>query len=124
MNTKPTPTLAAVAPATTCSAFAEMRECAMNLRQEAIERGNEKKERYCQGLLDALRVAEEKCGWRNPLSDPPTKTGKILVWLADIGPAIVNVEERWMCLWNGHDETEPTSPDEWTAWREILPPND
>ena len=40
-----------------------------------------------------------------------------------VGPAMVNVEERWMRLWNGHDETEPTSPDEWTAWREILPPN-
>jgi hypothetical protein len=65
----------------------------------------------------------ERDGWRNPLTDPPTQTGKILVWLADIGPAIVNVEERWMCFWNGHDETGPTSPDEWTAWREILPPN-
>ena len=65
----------------------------------------------------------EREGWRNPLTDPPTQTGKILVWMDGIGPALVNVEERWMCFWNGHDETEPTSPDEWTAWREILPPN-
>ena len=65
----------------------------------------------------------EREGWRNPLTDPPTQTGKILVWMDGIGPAMVNVEERWMCFWDGHDETESTSPDEWTAWREILPPN-
>jgi len=62
-------------------------------------------------------------GWRNPLTDPPTLTGKILVWMDGSGPAIVTVEERWMCVWNGYDENVLTSPDDWKAWREIIPPN-
>ena len=61
--------------------------------------------------------------WRDPQTDPPTKTGKILVWLREYGPAIVNVEERWMSYWDGFDETDMTDPDEWQAWREICPPN-
>jgi hypothetical protein len=107
-----------------CSAFFDLRECAMNLRQDAIERGLDEKERYCRGLLDALRAVEKLCAWRDPKTDPPTRTGKILAWVDGRGPAIVNVEERWMCFWNGHDETEPTDPDEWTAWREISSPNE
>lgn len=56
---------------------------------------------------------------RDPETDPPTKTGKILVLAKGGGPAIVNVEERWMCFWDGENETEATCPDEWTAWMEI-----
>lgn len=96
----------------------------MNLRQDAIERGLDEKERYCRGFMDGLAAAERACAWRDPQSDPPTMTGKILVWINDVGPAIVNVEERRMCFWDGHDETEPTDPREWDKWREILPPND
>ena len=61
--------------------------------------------------------------WRDPETDPPAKTGKILIWIEGIGPSIVNVEERWMCYWNGNDETEPTAPYEWDWWMEISPPN-
>ena len=107
----------------TCSAFAALRDEAMNIRQNAIERGLDEKERYCRGILDGLRAAEKLCSWRDPKTDPPTRTGKILVWVDGRGPAIVNVEERWMCFWDGHDETEPTDPSEWGKWREILLPN-
>jgi hypothetical protein len=62
--------------------------------------------------------------WRDPKTDPPTKTGKILVWLQGVGPSLVNVEERWMAYWNGHDETCPTDPDEWDLWAEINKPDD
>jgi hypothetical protein len=61
--------------------------------------------------------------WRDPKTDPPTKTGKILVWLHGVGPSLVNVEERWMAYWNGHDETCPTEPDEWDLWAEINKPD-
>jgi hypothetical protein len=111
-------------PRTPCSAFAALRDEAMNIRQNAIERGLEEKERYCRGILDGLRAAEKLCSWRDPKTDPPTSTGKILVWVDDRGPAIVNVEESWMCFWDGHDETEPTDPHEWKAWREIYSPNE
>ncbi len=50
-------------------------------------------------------------------------TGKILVWVPGVGPLLVNVEERWMSYWNGYDETEAASPDEWEAWSEIKKPN-
>lgn len=60
--------------------------------------------------------------WRDPEKNPPTKTGKILVWIDGVGPSLVNVEERWMCFWNGHDETEPTDPSEWDKWCEIYSP--
>lgn len=111
-------------PTTSCSAFAALRDEAMNIRQNAIERGLDGKERYYRGVLDGLRAAEEAGVWRDPQTDPPTMTGKILVWINDVGPSIVNVEERWMCFWDGHDETGPTDPSEWDKWREILPPND
>ena len=61
--------------------------------------------------------------WRDPRTDPPTQTGKILVWVSGCGPHLVNVEERWMAYWDGQDETEPTMPDEWESWCEIYPPN-
>jgi hypothetical protein len=61
--------------------------------------------------------------WRDPKTDPPSKTGKILVWLHGVGPSLVNVEERWMAYWNGHDETCPADPDEWDLWAEINKPN-
>jgi hypothetical protein len=61
--------------------------------------------------------------WRDPIADPPTMTGKILVWVDGTGPLLVNVEERWMSYWNGYDETEPACPDEWNAWAEIRRPN-
>jgi hypothetical protein len=67
------------------------------------------------GPLDAAACS----AWRDPKTDPPTKTGKILVWLHGVGPSLVNVEERWMAYWNGHDETCPTDPDEWDLWAEI-----
>ena len=71
------------------------------------------------------RLARTACSaWLDPETDPPTKTGKILIWIEGIGPSIVNVEERWMCYWNGNDETEPTAPHEWDWWMEISPPND
>jgi hypothetical protein len=83
--------------------------------------------------FSAARAAKEKAddrlaltdcsAWRDPENDPPTKTGKILIWIEGIGPSIVNVEERWMCYWNGNDETEPTAPHEWDWWMEISPPN-
>ena len=61
--------------------------------------------------------------WRDPLTDAPTNTGKILIWIEGIGPSIVNVEERWMCYWNSNHETDPTAPHEWDWWMEISPPN-
>lgn len=70
-----------------------------------------------------IKYAITNIKWRDPLMDPPTETGKILVWINGCGPSLVNVEERWMCYWDGQDETDPTSPDEWDAWCEISPPN-
>lgn len=61
--------------------------------------------------------------WRDPIADPPTTTGKILVWVPGVGPLLVNVEERWMSYWNGYEETDPASNDEWAAWAEIRKPN-
>jgi hypothetical protein len=84
---------------------------------------------HCQNDFQAEedaddRLARTPCSaWRDPETDPPTKTGKILIWIEGIGPSIVNVEERWMCYWNGNDETEPTAPHEWDWWMEISPPN-
>jgi len=72
-----------------------------------------------KGPLDGATCS----AWRDPKTDPPTKTGKILVWLHGVGPALVNVEERRMAYWNGHDETCPADPDEWDLWAEINTPN-
>ncbi len=106
-----------------CSALASMRDYAMVGRFAAIESGSDGREQYFRGALDAIhKLMAVARAWRNPQTDPPTKTGKILVW-CDGGPAIVNVEERWMCFWNGHDETEATDPSEWIAWGEISEPN-
>ena len=60
--------------------------------------------------------------WRNPITDPPTKTGQILVWIRGAGPGIVNVEEEWMSYSDGNGETEPACPDEWTGWSEVNEP--
>lgn len=60
--------------------------------------------------------------WRDPNISPPMKTGIILVWVRGCGPALVNIEERWMSYWDGQDETDPASPDEWESWCEINPP--
>jgi hypothetical protein len=50
-------------------------------------------------------------------------TGRILVWLDGIGPHLVNVSEMSFHFWDGQDDTEMTTPDEWEAWAEIAPPN-
>lgn len=72
---------------------------------------------------EATLAAPSGSAWRNPETDPPTTTGKILVWIRGNGPAIVNVEERWMSYWDGDDETTPADPDEWEAWADINTPN-
>jgi hypothetical protein len=123
MNTEPTTPLAAV------DQPRLVRRCAVwNETQGTChtpETYDEERTRYPSLVMWDLGWEQaEKNGWRDPQTDPPTQTGKILVWLDGVGPAIVNVEERWMCFWDGHDETEPTDPEEWTAWKEILPPND
>jgi len=110
-------------PAPVCSAFGDLWNAAMRSRANAIDRGDDNKERYYRGVLDGLRAANSALSWRDPEKEHPTKTGKILVWIEGGGPAIVNVEERWMCFWNGHDETDPTDPGEWSAWCEIHSPN-
>ena len=63
-------------------------------------------------------IKPEPSPWRDPLTDPPTGTGLILV-IEDNSPKLVNVEERWMAFWDGEDETEPTEPSEWQAWMTI-----
>jgi len=57
--------------------------------------------------------------WRDPEGDPPKVTGTILVITWDFRPALVNIEERWMCYTDGFDETEAAMWDEWRAWAEI-----
>lgn len=69
-------------------------------------------------------IAPTGPSWRDPKTDPPTKTGKILVWRSGDGPAIVNIEERWMAYWDGEKEQEPTEPSDWDLWCEINIPND
>ena len=122
-ETAQTEKIEAVDPAAFCSALAELRNAAMMSRHTAIERGLDEKERYYRGVLDGIRAAVSVLLWRDPKKEHPTKTGKILVWIEGVGPRIVNVEERWMCFWDGHDETEPTDPGEWTAWIKISEPN-
>jgi hypothetical protein len=100
----------------------EMRIKAMSKRQEAIEVGNDHKERYYRGAVDGLTLACEVLRWRNADTDPPTQTGKILVWINGAGPAVVNVEERWMAYFNGGEEIGPTDPGDWDWWCEIQSP--
>lgn len=99
-----------------------MRSSAILKRQDAIESGDECRERYYRGAVDALTFACNAIRWRNPRIDPPTQTGKILVWVNDSGPAVVNVEERWMAYFNGLEETGPTDVGDWDWWCEIERP--
>ena len=70
------------------------------------------------------RLALTTCSaWHDPHADPPTMTGRILVWIDGIGPHLVNVSEMSFHFWDGQDDTEMTSPDEWDWWTEISPPN-
>ena len=45
----------------------------MNIRQNAIERGLDEKERYCRGILDGLRAAEKAIGWQTLTTLPPRR---------------------------------------------------
>lgn len=70
-----------------------------------------------------MKTQPSASDWRDPQIDPPTTTGKILVWVRGAGPAIVTVEERGMAYWDGNNETNPADPDEWEAWANIYAPN-
>lgn len=72
---------------------------------------------------DRPLAAPSGSAWRDPETDPPRMTGKILVWMHGGGPVVVNVEERSMWTWDGDDDVTPTDPDEWDAWAEISKPN-
>lgn len=75
-------------------------------------------------LLDEADCPSAPCSaWRDPSTDPPMMTGRILVWIAGIGPHLVNVSEMSFHFWDGQDDTEMTAPDEWDWWTEISPPN-
>lgn len=99
----------------------------MNISEviQFIDEQISEKEKVCDALELVILQELKKISlseWKDPEKNPPTKTGKILVWINGVGPSIVNVEERWMCFWNGHDETEPTDPSEWDKWCEIYSP--
>ena len=74
-------------------------------------------------LKTAMNTNNSLSAWRDPETDPPTMTGRILVWIAGIGPHLVNVSDMSYHFWDGQDDTEMTSPDEWGWWTEISPPN-
>ena len=104
---------------------------ASDIRQSVGNRWNPANEYAAQRVRDTFGtvdpadpVVPPASAWRDPKTDPPTSTGKILIWVEGVGPAIVNVEERWMCYWNGNDESEPTAPHEWDWWCEIPAPSE
>jgi hypothetical protein len=54
----------------------EMHETAMNLRQSAIEKEEDRRERYCLGLLDAIRTLRTEISLHNAtaMASADTKT--------------------------------------------------
>lgn len=44
----------------------ELQENAIQLRQSAIEKGNDYRERYCLGLIDAIRTVKTEIYLHNP----------------------------------------------------------
>ena len=87
----------------TCSAFAALRYKAMNIRQNAIERGFDEKERYCRGILDGLRAAEKAIGWQTMTTLPPRRLW-VIGATANKGVMPMNLQDDgiWQ-LSNGQD---------------------